>query len=853
MMSSRGGGDTASNSRGPTPTTTPRKRKLKDRGDEPDDNSGPGRITVAVRIRPLKLGGTTHEGGGRGEDEKAMFYAQGGTHVCQARPSWLPADAHGNVWKVDAVFDQGDGNEEVYKRSARPVVAAVLSGVNGTVMAYGQTSSGKTHTMSGTQRDPGIMERAVDDIFREAAMQQGTRRFRVVCSYLELYDNHVRDLLATAGEEKDRPAITVCTDLTGTTQVKNLKEQVVRTPVDVMKLVGVGTPSRHTSQTIHNATSSRSHAVLILKVNSKPEDGRGGLALSSTLYVVDLAGSESANPNSSSTAADKQTKREGASINLSLCALGKCVSALATNKLHVPFRDSKLTFILQPALGGPGRTAIIAAVTPAEGQVQETTNTLNFVSEAKSVKMEARVNATLPAAPVPEERRALADMRADAAAEAVRREADTEAHGQTLQALRRVERQLSVAEQRADELGTVAEAAERRDALSGERLRAAEARAAAAEGERDVAIAAARAAADALADSSSGNEADVDALSRALDVARQDAQGAAVVAAAAKFAADEAEAATVRLRNETAAAHATAATSDAAAAAAVGSSAGAAEAVAVARAEAEAAKAEAVAARAEAEAAREAEDAALGAAARELEKADVDKAAAIAAVESRLATEVSRVEAAAEAAAAAAFALHTTLTSAAHAEGAALHDALTRATHAEAAAAKEARRGEDAARAAAAAATAATASRAEEVSADRERIAAVESKASAALLAEERRRTLVVAELANIQSNLEDAQSKLADAQPKLAELANVQSNLEDAQSKLADAQPKLAELAGTREELAEARVELAAAACAVERASAAVETEKSRRQKLEVSVAAAQAKADRLEVGATL
>ena len=205
-----------------------------------------------------------------------------------------------------------------------------------------------------------------------------------------------------------------------------------------------------------NASSSRSHAVL-RSGQSSPNPGHAltGPPLNSTLYVVDLAGSERADPNAARTKKQTQLKKEGSNINQSLLTLRLCVQRLAkayaagtahtsgdpgepkraeknepASVGHVPYRDSKLTRILQPALAGPGRTAIVAAVTPASSHVNETYSTLNFVAVAKSVKLEARVNrtGTLHSNAKAHDSEALKELQARVAAEAIRRESLEEEH-----------------------------------------------------------------------------------------------------------------------------------------------------------------------------------------------------------------------------------------------------------------------------------------------------------------------------------------------------------------------------------------------------------------------------------------
>ena len=529
------------------------------------------------------------------------------------------------------MFDADDDNAAVYARTAKSVVDAVLRGVNGTVMAYGQTSSGKTHTMSGTVEDPGVMTRAVEDIFAAVAAAGESRAFEIKASYMEIYNEEIRDLLAPDAASEKASFTTAggggeCnTTNTGTrvklvngprglTQVIGLEERLVVGSRQIIDLVEEGTRKRSVGRTAMNASSSRSHAVLRISVTSSPNPGHAltGPPLNSTLYVVDLAGSERADPNAARTKKQTQLKKEGSNINQSLLTLRLCVQRLAkayaagtahtsgdpgepkraeknepASVGHVPYRDSKLTRILQPALAGPGRTAIVAAVTPASSHVNETYSTLNFVAVAKSVKLEARVNrtGTLHSNAKAHDSEALKELQARVAAEAIRRESLEEEHERALEEMSNVGARLSAAESRADAATAAAEFAERAAASARDRAKAADARAEAAERERDATAAHAASAASRFMDAKSGSRSEAASLRAALEALE----------------AEKAESDATKADTEKALADAAAS---------------------LAQAQEETARAQA-----EATAAREAEDAALSTAARELEAADTARAA----------------------------------------------------------------------------------------------------------------------------------------------------------------------------------------------------------------------------------
>ena len=604
--------------------------------EKTDAGDALGRIFVAVRIRPLNA---REREGSSAEQATPRFSALDGTRVVETRPARLREEDKGidaaptaaPAWEADAVFDADDDNAAVYARTAKSVVDAVLRGVNGTVMAYGQTSSGKTHTMSGTVEDPGVMTRAVEDIFAAVAAAGESRAFEIKASYMEIYNEEIRDLLAPDAASEKASFTTAggggeCnTTNTGTrvklvngprglTQVIGLEERLVVGSRQIIDLVEEGTRKRSVGRTAMNASSSRSHAVLRISVTSNPNPGHAltGPPLNSTLYVVDLAGSERADPNAARTKKQTQLKKEGSNINQSLLTLRLCVQRLAkayaagtahtsgdtgepkraeknepASVGHVPYRDSKLTRILQPALAGPGRTAIVAAVTPASSHVNETYSTLNFVAVAKSVKLEARVNrtGTLHSNAKAHDSEALKELQARVAAEAIRRESLEEEHERALEEMSNVGARLSAAESRADAATAAAEFAERAAASARDRAKAAEARAEAAERERDATAAHAASAASRFMDAKSGSRSEAASLRAALEALE----------------AEKAESDATKADTEKALADAAAS---------------------LAQAQEETARAQA-----EATAAREAEDAALSTAARELEAADTARAA----------------------------------------------------------------------------------------------------------------------------------------------------------------------------------------------------------------------------------
>jgi centromeric protein E len=342
------------------------------------------------------------------------------------------------VYRVDNVFDESCSNLDVYNKTTSKIVKSVLDGFNGTVFAYGQTSSGKTHTMHGDMdTEPGIVPLAVRDVF-DSIEKCPEREFRVRVSYLEIYNENLLDLLACSPSEMDDDSqgsktLRIQEDPERGIVVNGLKEERVQNVAQVQKVLEIGQNNRHVGATNMNARSSRSHVIFRLCIesklrkdseldssdksgNAKKTDGmgvagtksgskKGGAGeedvanenvLVSVLNLVDLAGSERV----AKTGAEGQRAKEGASINKSLLTLGVVINKLAEdgNKNggmgggHVPYRDSKLTRILQPALGGNSKTAIVCAMTPCVSHVEETSSTLRFATRAKNVTNQAKRN-----------------------------------------------------------------------------------------------------------------------------------------------------------------------------------------------------------------------------------------------------------------------------------------------------------------------------------------------------------------------------------------------------------------------------------------------------------------------------
>ncbi|XP_011758229.1 kinesin heavy chain [Macaca nemestrina] len=296
----------------------------------------------------------------------------------------------GKPYVFDRVLPPNTSQEQVYNACAKQIVKDVLEGYNGTIFAYGQTSSGKTHTMEGKLHDPqlmGIIPRIAHDIFDHIYSMDENLEFHIKVSYFEIYLDKIRDLL-----DVSKTNLAVHEDKNRVPYVKGCTERFVSSPEEVMDVIDEGKANRHVAVTNMNEHSSRSHSIFL--INIKQENVETEKKLSGKLYLVDLAGSEKV----SKTGAEGAVLDEAKNINKSLSALGNVISALAEGtKTHVPYRDSKMTRILQDSLGGNCRTTIVICCSPSVFNEAETKSTLMFGQRAKTIKNTVSVNLELTA------------------------------------------------------------------------------------------------------------------------------------------------------------------------------------------------------------------------------------------------------------------------------------------------------------------------------------------------------------------------------------------------------------------------------------------------------------------------
>ncbi|KAM0708649.1 hypothetical protein Q7P35_005301 [Cladosporium inversicolor] len=294
------------------------------------------------------------------------------------------------AFTFDRVFPTNTAQHDVFDYSIRGTVDDVLAGYNGTVFAYGQTGSGKTYTMMGAgnigdQDAKGIIPRIVEQIFHSIMSSDGSVEFTVKVSYMEIYMEKIRDLLVPTNDN-----LPVHEDKARGVYVKGLHEFYVGSVDEVYEILERGGAARMVAATNMNQESSRSHSIFVIEVAQKNVET--GSAKSGRLFLVDLAGSEKVGK----TGASGQTLEEAKKINKSLTSLGMVINALSDGKSsHIPYRDSKLTRILQESLGGNSRTTLIINCSPSAYNYEETVSTLRFGERAKTIKQKAKVNEEL--------------------------------------------------------------------------------------------------------------------------------------------------------------------------------------------------------------------------------------------------------------------------------------------------------------------------------------------------------------------------------------------------------------------------------------------------------------------------
>lgn len=322
-------------------------------------------VKVIVRCRPLS-GKEKNEG----YDEVVKVWPERGA-VQVYNPK-----GQDKLFTYDAAYDCTADTQTIYDEMVRPLVASVLDGFNGCVFAYGQTGTGKTHTMEGTPEHEGVIPRAFRHIWAHIENSASPDVTHLVsCSYVELYLEDVRDLLS-----KDCKKLVIRGQELNGFYIPEMTSVVCKSAVEMVRVMRAGNKHRASGRTDMNEHSSRSHAVFLVTIETAHR--QTNRIRVGKLNLVDLAGSE----RQYKTGASAERLREASRINQALSSLGNVISALAENSPHVPYRDSKLTRILQDSLGGNSKTIMIANIGPAAYNYDETITTLRYAHRAKAIK-----------------------------------------------------------------------------------------------------------------------------------------------------------------------------------------------------------------------------------------------------------------------------------------------------------------------------------------------------------------------------------------------------------------------------------------------------------------------------------
>ncbi|GBG30754.1 Kinesin-like protein KIF15 [Hondaea fermentalgiana] len=367
-------------------------------------------VRVMVRVRPSDERDNCVEVLERPDDDetesKSDMDSVDGNVGKPKRASIRVGGAGGQMFTFDRVFHGEEDQEAVFRDAGRPIADSALKGYNASIFAYGQTGSGKTFTMQGMKNSRGLIPRMLEYCFvnLERLKAEGTAVV-VHCSYLEIYNENVYDLLDFDSHAKSNqpgfvlPSKSVREDTRKGVFVENAVEQSLGSVQDAFDLIARGTELRHVGATKMNRESSRSHSIftLSIEIKSLADEATGTMEITrnSRINLVDLAGSERQRMTKSSGSRLNEAKH----INKSLSALGNVISALVEQGkgrvFHIPHRDSVLTYLLRDSLGGNTRTSIIATISPDASNFQDTLSTLQFGQRAKRIRNVVKANTTM--------------------------------------------------------------------------------------------------------------------------------------------------------------------------------------------------------------------------------------------------------------------------------------------------------------------------------------------------------------------------------------------------------------------------------------------------------------------------
>mmetsp|Transcript_17465 Transcript_17465/g.48225 ORF Transcript_17465/g.48225 Transcript_17465/m.48225 type:complete len:776 (+) Transcript_17465:65-2392(+) len=368
------------------------------KSEDHDTSQGKKRISfIPGRRKPGSSSGPDQKNGHHNMQKEGAFVAwdiSGDSTTASQSDKTEKIQGRTHSYTLDTVFGIEATTHDIYDKSVASLVRSAMEGYNSTVLAYGQTSTGKTHTMTGKPKTPGLIPLCIRDCFRyvEESSSGEQREYLFRFSYLEIYKEHIRDLLSSS---TSAPEPVRLFDGPQGLIIRGLREEVVTSPEKVFQLLRQGEKRRQVGATHMNQHSSRSHAIMRLKIESSSAINKRNETRVSLLTLVDLAGSESVRLNGG------ERREEGQYINKSLMALGQCVLGLSesskkngdkkTNRNHIPFRDSKLTRMLQSSLSGNARMLLICCISPLASHMEESHNTFKFATRAKRIEQTATI------------------------------------------------------------------------------------------------------------------------------------------------------------------------------------------------------------------------------------------------------------------------------------------------------------------------------------------------------------------------------------------------------------------------------------------------------------------------------
>ncbi|KAI9682000.1 MAG: kinesin motor protein cin8 [Caeruleum heppii] len=371
----------ASAARSPSYQSTTVKRRVRELNDEETN------IHVVVRCR------------GRNDREvrenSGVVLSTDGVKGNSVELAMGPSALSNKTYHFDKVFSPAADQNMIFDEVVTPILNEMLSGYNCTIFAYGQTGTGKTYTMSGDMSDTlglvsdaaGIIPRVLHSLFKKLEGEE--TESSVKCSFIELYNEELRDLLSADDSTKLKIYEETSKKGHGATLVQGMEESHISSATDGVKLLGLGSHKRQVAATKCNDLSSRSHTVFTITAYIKRAGDNGEDYVSAgKLNLVDLAGSE----NIQRSGAENKRAAEAGVINKSLLTLGRVINALVDKGSHIPYRESKLTRLLQDSLGGRTKTCIIATVSPAKSNLEETVSTLDYAFRAKNIRNKPQVN-----------------------------------------------------------------------------------------------------------------------------------------------------------------------------------------------------------------------------------------------------------------------------------------------------------------------------------------------------------------------------------------------------------------------------------------------------------------------------